>query len=52
MTGPSLLFAFLIIAAAAVVVTGSIWGGIIVAAFELGFWRLTRYLRPSCKLGQ
>jgi hypothetical protein len=47
MTGLGLLFAFLIIAALAIVVMGSVWAGVIVAALEFGFWGLTRQLRPS-----
>jgi hypothetical protein len=45
MAGPGLVLAFLIIAVVAVAISGSVWGGIIVAALELGFWGLTRYLR-------
>ena len=45
MNGPGLVLAFLIIAIAALAVSGSVWGGVIVAALELGLWGVTRYLR-------
>jgi len=44
MSGPRLILAFLVIAAVATAVSGSVWGGVIVAALELGFWGLTRYM--------
>jgi hypothetical protein len=45
MNGPGLVLAFLVIAIVAIAVSGSVWGGVIVAALELGFWGVTRYLR-------
>ena len=45
MNGLGLVLAFLLIAIVAIAVSGSIWGGAIVAALELVFWGVTRYLR-------
>jgi hypothetical protein len=50
MNGPGLVLAFLVIAIAAIAVSGSVWGGVIVAALELGFWGVIRYLRGRRRL--
>ena len=42
-----LVLAFLIIAIVAIALTGSVWAGIIIAALELGFWGVTRYLNDG-----
>jgi hypothetical protein len=52
MNGPGLVLAFLIIAVVAIAISGSVWGGAIVAALELGFWGLMRYLRGGRRLHQ
>jgi hypothetical protein len=52
MNGRGLVLAFLVIAAVAIAISGSVWGGVIVAALELGFWGLTRYLRGERRLHQ
>ena len=44
MNGAGLVLALLVIAIVAIAVSGSVWGGVIVAALELGFWGVTRYL--------
>ena len=45
MNGVGLLLTFVIVAGVAIAVSGSVWAGIVVAALELGFWALTRYLK-------
>jgi len=50
MNGAGLVLALLVIAIVAIAVSGSVWGGAIVAAFELGFWGMTRYLRGGSRL--
>jgi len=51
MTATGLLFAFLVIAAVAMVVSGSVWVATVIAVLELGFWALTRYVKQSRNLG-
>ena len=45
MNNMALMAALLVIAAVAVLVTGSVWAGLIIAALELGLWGLTRYIK-------
>ena len=45
MRGLALVFAFLVIAAVAVLVSGSVSVGVTLAALEFLFWGLTRYIR-------
>ena len=47
MSSLGLILAFVAIAAVAVLVTGSVWAGLIVAALELGFWGLSRHLKGA-----
>ena len=50
MNGVGLMLIFLVIAGVAIAVSGSVWGGIVVAGLELGFWALTRYLKRGRRL--
>ena len=45
MSGLGLVFAFLAIAFVAVLVSGSVTAGLVIAALEFVFWGLTRYIK-------